>query len=118
MSTASHPDFSNPCPEAELHNKTCIYATTKILGDKWTPLLLFAMATKPRRFIELQTEAGGVNPRTLSARLDGLEQSGIVTRTVHPETPPRVMYALTQKGEDLLPVIRSMIAWAEKHPTK
>jgi DNA-binding HxlR family transcriptional regulator len=115
MSTASHPNFSNPCPKAELRNKTCIYTTTKILGDKWTPLLLFAMATKPRRFLELQAEAGGVNPRTLSARLDGLEQSGIISRTVYPDTPPRVMYALTEKGEDLLPVIRSMIAWAEKY---
>lgn len=97
------------------HSKTCIAATTKILGDKWTPMLLFALADCSRRFCELQEDAGGVNPRTLSARLDNLEAAGIVERTVFPEVPPRVEYGLTDKGRDLLPVIKSMIAWADKH---
>lgn len=98
------------------HGKVCMAATTKIVGDKWTPMLLFALADAPKRFSELQTEAGGVNPRTLSSRLDFLETVGVVERTVYPETPPRVEYALTKKGRDLLPVIQSMIAWAEKYP--
>lgn len=97
------------------HNKTCIAATTKILGDKWTPMLLFALADESRRFCELQEDAGGVNPRTLSARLDNLEAHGIVERKVFPEVPPRVEYGLTAKGRDLLPVIESMIDWAAKH---
>jgi DNA-binding HxlR family transcriptional regulator len=97
------------------HNKSCMLATSKILGDKWTPMLLFALADGDRRFCELQDGAGGVNPRTLSARLDNLEDAGIVARTVYPEVPPRVEYALTDKGCDLLPVIKSMITWAEKH---
>lgn len=97
------------------HGKTCIAATTKILGDKWTPMLLFALADQSRRFCDLQTEAGGVNPRTLSARLDGLEQAGIVKREVFPEVPPRVEYSLTDKGQDLLPVLQTMIHWADKH---
>jgi DNA-binding HxlR family transcriptional regulator len=96
-------------------NKVCIAATTKILGDKWTPMLLFALSEQSRRFCELQTDAGGVNPRTLSARLDNLESAGIVERKVYPEVPPRVEYGLTNKGRDLLPVIKSMIAWADQH---
>jgi len=97
------------------HGKTCIAATTKILGDKWTPILLFALAEQSRRFCDLQSEAGGVNPRTLSARLDSLEQTGIVKREVFPEVPPRVEYSLTAKGQDLLPVLQGMINWADKH---
>lgn len=97
------------------HGKTCIAATTKILGDKWTPMLLFALVDQSRRFCDLQTEAGGVNPRTLSARLDGLEEAGIVARQVFPEVPPRVEYSLTDKGRDLLPVLQGMISWADKH---
>lgn len=97
------------------HNKSCVAATTKILGDKWTPLLLFALSSQTRRFCELQTDAGGINPRTLSARLENLETTGIVKREVFPEVPPRVEYALTDKGRDLLPVIKSMIAWADKY---
>lgn len=110
MSTHTQPQLA-----ANQHGKTCIAATTRILGDKWTPMLLFALAAGSRRFCDLQTEAGGVNPRTLSARLDSLEQAGIVTREVFPEVPPRVEYSLTPKGQDLLPVIKSMIKWADKH---
>lgn len=97
------------------HNKSCVQATSKILGDKWTPMLLFALADGNRRFCEIQEDAGGVNPRTLSARLDNLEAAGVVERAVYPEVPPRVEYSLTDKGRDLLPVIKSMISWAEKH---
>lgn len=97
------------------HNKSCVAATTKILGDKWTPLLLFAMAGQARRFCELQDETGGINPRTLSARLENLEATGIIKREVFPEVPPRVEYTLTDKGRALLPVIESMIAWADKY---
>ena len=111
-------NVSTSPPKSGQHDKTCIAATTKILGDKWTPVLLFALSDKSRRFCELQTEAGGVNPRTLSARLDGLESAGIIERTVFPEVPPRVEYALTAKGCDLLPVIRSMITWADKYEVR
>lgn len=97
------------------HSKVCIAATTKILGDKWTPMLLFALSRQRLRFSGLQQEMGGVNPRTLSARLDKLEAAGIIKRSVFPETPPRVEYALTSRGQDLLPVVKAMIAWADRH---
>ena len=98
-----------------VHGKVCIAATTKILGDKWTPMLLFALSERSRRFSELQQDVGGVNPRTLSSRLNGLECADIIQRTVYPEVPPRVEYALTEKGRDLLPIIKEMIDWADRH---
>lgn len=110
--------MSNALPNNTIpQNKACVVATTKILGDKWTPVLLFALAEGDRRFCELQNDTGGINPRTLSARLDNLEAAGVIVRTVHAEVPPRVEYALTDKGRDLLPVIETMIAWADKYET-
>ena len=95
--------------------KTCIAWATQIIGDKWTPMLLFALADQSHRFGELQVAVGGINPRTLSARLDMLEQNGIIARAVHAEVPPRVEYSLTQMGEELLPVIQGMIDWGDKY---
>ena len=105
--------MSTTLPQAR--QKTCIAWATQIIGDKWTPMLLFALGERSHRFGELQTAAGGINPRTLSARLDMLEQNEIITRKVFPEVPPRVEYELTQKGADLLPVIQSMVDWGDKY---
>ncbi|QQR60837.1 helix-turn-helix transcriptional regulator [Candidatus Uhrbacteria bacterium] len=70
---------------------------------------------KTLRFNELQTEAGGVNPTTLSDRLSDLERLGIITKTIYSEVPPRTEYNLTQKGKDLLPVLKHMAVWGEKY---
>jgi len=93
----------------------CVAYATEIVGSKWTPLLLYALSNGRNRFGQLQEAVGGVNPRTLSARLDSLEHDGIVTKTTFNEMPPRVEYTLTAKGQDLLPIIESMIVWGEKH---
>ncbi len=87
-----------------------------ILGAKWTPQLLYAMHGGTSRFCEMQKEVGGINPRTLSARLDELERCGIVEKTVYAEMPPRIEYALTQKGQDLVPILERMAEWGVKHP--
>lgn len=78
-------------------------------------MLLYALSHGRTRFGELQAAVGGVNPRTLSARLDALEQDGIISKTVYSEMPPRVEYILTEKGQDLLPILESMIVWGQKH---
>lgn len=94
----------------------CVEAATNILGDKWTPRILRAMTQKEAiRFGELQDLTGGVNPRTLSARLCALELEGIITKATYAEVPPRSEYTLTQKGIDLLPILRSMAEWGEKY---
>lgn len=92
----------------------CIAFAAKILGDKWNPLIIKNLCEKKKRFSELQRLLK-INPRTLSARLDFLEKASILTRTVYPEVPPKVEYAVTQKGQDLVPVFNSMAAWGDKY---
>ncbi|GAC1519915.1 MAG: hypothetical protein NVS2B6_02930 [Thermoleophilaceae bacterium] len=66
------------------------------------------LASGRSRFCELERSLAGISPRTLSLRLRALEQEGIVERNTHAEVPPRVEYALTEKGEALLPLIEDM----------
>ena len=93
----------------------CIASTMEIIGNKWTALLLRDLFSGPRRFCELERSVGGINPRTLSQRLDDLEAHGIITRRSYAEVPPRTEYALTPKGQDLLPILRQMAAWGSKY---
>jgi len=96
--------------------KGCIAAAAAILGAKWTPQIVYALFYGCARFCELQKEVGGVNPRTLSARLDELEEMGIIKKTSYNEVPPRIEYCLTSKGRDLVPILEEMVSWSEKHP--
>ena len=66
------------------------------------------LAEESRRFCELERSLEGISPRTLSLRLRALEECGIVERQTYPEVPPRVEYALTVKGRDLVPLIEDM----------
>lgn len=93
----------------------CVEFAARVLGDKWTPLLLRALVKRPYRFCELQKEAGGINPRTLSARLTALEQHGIIIKSNHVDTGAYARYALTRKGKDLIPVLQSMADWGDKY---
>ena len=98
----------------------CVEAATKIVGDKWTPLLLHALASRSLRFCELQKEAGGINPRTLSARLSSLEHNGIIIKSPRASTTPLncLEYCLTRKGRDFIPVLQSMAIWGEQYGGK
>jgi len=93
----------------------CVKAATEILGDKWTPQLLrFFINEEKVRFCQLQDLAAGINPRTLSARLDSLEQEGIVQR-IAITSASRCEYSLTPKGRDLIPIISDMETWSVKY---
>jgi len=88
---------------------TCaVAATAEIIGAKWTALLVHDLSEGPRRFSELEHSCSGISPRTLAERLRALEQEGIVERHSYPESPPRVEYELTEKGESLLAIIDAM----------
>jgi DNA-binding HxlR family transcriptional regulator len=88
---------------------TCsVAATAEIIGAKWTALLVHDLSEGPRRFSELEHSCAGISPRTLAERLRALEQEGIVERRSYPESPPRVEYELTAKGQALLPIIEEM----------
>ncbi len=98
----------NPVHEAS----TCaVAATAEIIGAKWTALLVHDLSEGPRRFSELERSCQGISPRTLAERLRALEADGILERRSYPETPPRVEYRLTEKGESLLPIIDAMRAF-------
>jgi DNA-binding HxlR family transcriptional regulator len=93
----------------------CLKAATEIIGDKWTPQLLrFFINKEVVRFCQLQDLVGGINPRTLSARLSSLEETGIIERLAS-DSSSRCEYRLTPKGHDLLPVLRDMQLWSEKY---
>src|SRR3712207_2914871 len=82
--------------------------TAEIVCGKWTLLLVRDLAEGRSRFCELERSLQGISPRTLSLRLRALEEEGIVERHTYPEVPPRVEYALTEKGLALLPLIDDM----------
>ena len=93
----------------DVHSSDCgVAATAEIIAAKWTPLIVHDLSEGPRRFTGLENACPGISPRTLSERLDMLERQGIVSRRSYPESPPRVEYELTDKGEALLPTIDAM----------
>ena len=88
---------------------TCpVCRTAEIISGKWTLLVIRDLAEGSRRFCELERSLDGISPRTLSLRLRALEEHGIVLRHTYPEVPPRVEYALTDKGKALVPLIDDM----------
>jgi DNA-binding HxlR family transcriptional regulator len=90
-------------------NETCpVCRTADIVCGKWTLLVIRDLAEGRSRFCELERSLQGISPRTLSLRLRALEEEGIVERQTFPEVPPRVEYALTDKGRALAPLIEDM----------
>jgi DNA-binding HxlR family transcriptional regulator len=92
-----------------VHDEECAVAcTAELIGGKWTAILLHDLSEGPRRFSDLERALPGISPRTLSERLRALDEEGIVLRRSYAESPPRVEYELTAKGEGLLPIIEAM----------
>src|SRR5437867_2577713 len=93
----------------DVHDASCsVAATADIIGAKWTAILVHDLSEGPRRFSELEHACPGISPRTLSERLRVLEDEEIVVRHSFAESPPRVEYTLTDKGQALLPIIDAM----------
>jgi DNA-binding HxlR family transcriptional regulator len=96
-------------------NSSCpVCKTAEIVCGKWTLLLIRDLAEGSRRFCELERSLEGISPRTLSLRLRALEEEGVVRRHTFPEVPPRVEYALTEKGEALVPLIEDMRSYGRR----
>lgn len=85
------------------------------VGDKWSVYVIHLLGGGTKRFGELKREIDGISQRMLTVTLRGLERDGLVTRTVYPEVPPRVEYALTPLGETLLTTVCGLLTWAEEH---
>ncbi len=101
-------------------NRDCpVCRTAEVVCGKWTMLIIRDLAEGRSRFCELERSLEGISPRTLSLRLRALEEEGILERQTFPEVPPRVEYALTDKGSALVPIVEAMRAygtrWLEAH---
>jgi DNA-binding HxlR family transcriptional regulator len=100
------------CPIAE---------AARLLGDKWTLIVLRDLARGACRFKSLEQSGEGISPSILTGRLRDLEEKGIISRMSYNEIPPRVEYSLTEKGRDVLPVIEALreygIRWLSSQGT-
>ncbi len=85
------------------------------IGDKWSVLIIQRLGEGPRRFNEIKRIIGGISQRMLTLTLRNLERDGLVSRTVTPTVPPRVDYALTDLGRDLLVPVSALGQWAIEH---
>lgn len=90
----------------------CPVATTvQLIGSKWKLLIMRNLLARPWRFNELQKDLEGISQKVLTDSLRSMESDGIITRTVYPEVPPRVEYALSELGESMRPIIDAMEQW-------
>lgn len=85
------------------------------IGDRWTVLIVSVLGEGDARFSELRRRVEGVSQKMLTQTLRGLERDGLVRRTVHPEVPVRVEYALTDAGRTLLEPLRALQEWSIEH---
>ena len=94
----------------------CPVATTvQLIGSKWKLLIMRNLLKRPWRFNELRRDLDGISQKVLTDSLRSMEEDGIITRTVYPEVPPRVEYALSELGESMRPIIQAMEQWGTEY---
>ena len=94
----------------------CPVATTvSLIGSKWKLLIMRNLLMRPWRFNELRKSLDGISQKVLTDSLRSMEEDGLITRTVYPEVPPRVEYALSDLGKSLKPILDSMVAWGNAY---
>lgn len=103
MTTPPWDPYARNCPSRRLLDR---------IGDRWTVLVIGALAEGPVRFGEIGRRVDGISQKMLTQTLRGLERDGLVERTVFPEIPPRVEYELTASGRSLTPLLRQLEEWA------
>lgn len=97
----------------------CPVATTvQLIGSKWKILIIRNLMGRPWRFSELKKDLDGISQKVLTDSLRSMEEDGIVTRTVYPEVPPRVEYALSELGESMRSIIKAMEIWGTEYKEK
>lgn len=95
-----------------------VETTLTLISNKWKVLILRDLLFGTKRFGELKKSIGNVSQKVLTAQLREMEASGLLTRTVYPEVPPRVEYTLTELGYSLKPILDAMWAWGEEYKAK
>lgn len=92
--------------------------TLQLIGNKWKVLIIRDLLTGTKRFSELKRSVTGITQKVLTSNLRDMEEAGLLTRTVYPEVPPRVEYALTETGRSLEPILDAMIVWGNSYKEK
>ena len=95
-----------PCP---------VETTLTLISDKWKVLILRDLMEGTKRFGELKNSIGHVTQKVLTSQLRQMEASGLLTRKVYAEVPPKVEYTLTELGYSLKPVLNAMQLWGENY---
>ena len=95
-----------------------VETTLTLIGDKWKVLILRDLMDGSKRFGELKRSVGNVSQKVLTAQLRAMEESGLLSRTVYPEVPPRVEYTLTELGYSLKPILDVMWDWGAAYKEK
>ena len=98
--------FDQPCPVRDVLDR---------IGDQWSLLIMLELSGGTKRFNALQRDIGDVSKQMLSRTLRRLEQDGLVVRTVYPEVPPRVEYALTDLGRSFMAPMQALTQWADEN---
>lgn len=101
--------------KAELLPECPVAITVQLIGNKWKLLILRNLLQRPWRFNELQKSLDGISQKVLTDSLRSMEADGIITRTVYPEVPPRVEYALSKLGESMRPILEAMETWGKEY---
>jgi DNA-binding HxlR family transcriptional regulator len=104
-------------PESSNPHAACkaVVETLARIGDKWTVMVVGALSQGPIRYNEVGRRVDGISQRMLTLTLKGLEQDGLVTRTMYPTIPPRVDYELTELGRKLIVPLRALAEWAREN---
>lgn len=95
-----------------------VETTLSLISDKWKVLILRDLMPGTKRFGELRKSIGHITQKVLTAQLRQMEESGLLTRKVYAEVPPRVEYTLTEVGYSLKPVLDAMWVWGEEYKRK
>jgi DNA-binding HxlR family transcriptional regulator len=105
----------HPCGRSDGDCLCPVQGIIDVVSKKWAICLIDHLGRQPSsRYNEIKNHIGTISPKTLSDTLKTLEKEGLVTRTVIPETPPRVEYALTLKGRDLQTALQPLLLWIHK----
>jgi len=95
-----------------------VETTLMLISDRWKVLIIRDLLTGTKRFSELKKSVGKISQKVLTSNLRSMEESGLVSRKVYPEVPPRVEYSLTKTGWSLKPILDAMVEWGTEYKQK
>lgn len=95
-----------------------VETTLMLISDRWKVLIIRDLLDGTKRFGEIKKSVGNVSQKVLTANLRSMEESGLLTRKVYPEVPPRVEYTLTETGYSLKPILDAMVEWGTEYKQK